>query len=100
MLGRDGQTIDCIHIQAGTIVVLGTASVNRDPAMWGPDADQWIPERWLQPLPETVVDAYLPEVHSQMWVSWDLSCDDGADVSRRMTFIGGGRPEQGTETCM
>ncbi|KAI0001207.1 cytochrome P450 [Russula vinacea] len=83
MLGRDGQTIDYIRVQAGTMVVLGTAAVNRDPAIWGLDADQWIPERWLQPLPETVVDAYLPEVHSQM-----------------MTFMGGGRPEQGTELCI
>jgi cytochrome P450 len=88
--------IDCIQVQAGTMVVLGTAAVNRDPAIWGLDADQWVPERWLQPLPETVVDAYLPGVLSHMWASWDLSCGDVADVSRRMTFMGGGR----SESCM
>ncbi|KAF8483513.1 cytochrome P450 [Russula ochroleuca] len=76
VLGRDGQMIDCIQVQAGTMVVLGTAAVNRDPAIWGLDADQWVPERWLQPLPETVVDAYLPGVLSHM-----------------MTFMGGGRSE-------
>jgi len=74
VLGKDGQMIDRIHIQAGTMVVVGAAAVNRDPAIWGPDADQWIPERWLHPLPETVIDAYLPGVYSHM-----------------MTFMGGGR---------
>ena len=65
--------IDRIHVQAGTMVVVGAAAVNRDPAIWGPDADQWIPERWLHPLPETVIDAYLPGVYSHMWVSRDFS---------------------------
>ncbi|KAH9975384.1 cytochrome P450 [Lactifluus volemus] len=74
VLGIDGQTIDRIHVQAGTMVVVGAAAVNRDPIIWGPDADQWIPERWLRPLPETVLDAHLPGVYAHM-----------------MTFMGGGR---------
>jgi len=74
VLGRDGQMIDCVPVQAGTMVVVGAAAVNRDPAIWGPDADQWIPERWFKPLPETVIEAYLPGVYSHM-----------------MTFMGGGR---------
>ena len=51
------------------MVVVGAAAVNRDPAIWGPDADQWIPERWFKPLPETVIDACLPGVYSHMFVS-------------------------------
>lgn len=62
--------IDCVHIRAGTMVVVGAAAVNRDPAISGPDAEQWIPERWLgKPLPETVIEAYLPGVYSHMFVS-------------------------------
>lgn len=67
-MGRDGQTIDCVPVQAGTMVVVGIAAVNRDPVIWGPDADRWIPERWLRPLPESVTDAYLPGVYSHMLV--------------------------------
>jgi len=66
--------IDCIPVQAGTMVIAGTAALNRDPAIWGPNADQWIPERWLRPLPEAVVDAYPSEASSHM-----------------MAFMGGGR---------
>ncbi len=50
------------------MVVVGAVAVNRDPAIWGPNPDQWIPEQWLKPLPETVVDAYLPGVYSNMFV--------------------------------
>ena len=66
MLGRDGQMIDCIPVQAGTMMVLDAVAVNRDPAIWGPSAGQWIPERWLRPLPEAVIDAYPPEASSHM----------------------------------
>jgi cytochrome P450 len=58
--------IDCIPVQAGTMMVLDAVAVNRDPAIWGPSADQWIPERWLRPLPEAVIDAYPPEASSHM----------------------------------
>ncbi|KAI0289886.1 cytochrome P450 [Multifurca ochricompacta] len=74
VLGKDGSTIDRIHVRAGTMVVIGAAAVNRDPIIWGPDAEKWIPERWLEPLPETLNSAYLPGVYSNM-----------------MTFMGGGR---------
>ncbi len=80
VLGRDGQTIDCIHVQAGTMVVVGTAAMNRDPALWGPDAGQWIPERWLRPLPDAVADAYSPGASSHMFVFLEISpADNGAD---------------------
>jgi cytochrome P450 len=61
--------IDYVPVRAGTMVVIGAAAVNRDPAIWGPEADQWIPERWFEPLPESVIKAYLPGVYSHTFVS-------------------------------
>jgi len=58
------------------MMVLDTVAMNRDPAIWGPSAERWIPERWLRPLPEAVIDAYPPEASSHML----------------MAFVGGGRP--------
>ena len=74
--------IDCVPVQAGTMVVAGTAAVNRDPAVWGPNADQWIPERWLRPLPEAVIDAYPPGASPHMLVLRNpSSADEGADLT-------------------
>ena len=63
------------------MVVAGTAAVNRDPAVWGPNADEWIPERWLRPLPEAVIDAYPSETSSHLLVILRKlsSADEGAD---------------------
>ena len=81
-MGLDGETIDHIYVRAGTLVVVGIAAVNRDPAIWGADADQWVPERWLRPLPETIVGAYLPGAYSHMFVFVIVSLRmDKADFS-------------------
>ncbi|THH17362.1 hypothetical protein EW146_g3432 [Bondarzewia mesenterica] len=72
--GKDGSFIERVTVKAGTMVVIGAAAVNRDPLIWGPDADAWRPERWLEPMPNSVAEAFLPGVYSNM-----------------MTFMGGGR---------
>ncbi|KAI0039847.1 hypothetical protein FA95DRAFT_1503644, partial [Auriscalpium vulgare] len=43
-------------------------------AIWGPDAEEWKPERWLAPLPKTVEEARIPGIYSNT-----------------MTFLGGSR---------
>ncbi|KLO16320.1 cytochrome P450 [Schizopora paradoxa] len=71
----DGKTeIKEIPLKKNTGVVVSLMNVNRCKAIWGEDAEQWKPERWLKPLPETVASAHLPGVYASM-----------------MTFIGGGR---------
>ncbi|KAI0716897.1 cytochrome P450 [Earliella scabrosa] len=72
--GVDGSTLTEIVVPRGTVVAVGILSSNRNKAIWGEDAMEWKPERWLDPLPDTVTEAKVPGVYSNL-----------------MTFMGGGR---------
>ncbi|KAI0056915.1 cytochrome P450 [Artomyces pyxidatus] len=61
-------------VPRGTIVLIDILGVNCDQNIWGSDANVWKPERWLAPLPDSVADAQIPGVYSNM-----------------MTFLSGGR---------
>jgi len=54
--------MNSIFIPKGTEIYLGIVSVNTDKQIWGPDALEWKPERWLSPLPQSVIDAKVPGV--------------------------------------
>jgi cytochrome P450 len=43
----DGQTTDHVVIQAKQSVAIPISAINRMPALWGPDAREFKPERWL-----------------------------------------------------
>ena len=49
-----------VLVPAGTVVVIAIMNANRNKKIWGEDADEWKPERWLQPLPASVTDAHIP----------------------------------------
>ena len=51
-----------------TPVFISTMAANVNPDVWGPDAHEWKPERWLAPLPGAVQDAKIPGVYSNLWV--------------------------------
>ncbi|KAG2151003.1 cytochrome P450 [Suillus bovinus] len=72
--GNDGTYMHEILVPKSTNVVVSILNSNRDPEIWGDDALQWKPERWLSPLPQSVIDAEIPGVYSHL-----------------MTFIGGAR---------
>ena len=67
--GLDGRELKNVPVPKGTNVIVGIAALNRDKALWGPDALEWKPERWLNPLPEAVVTARIPGVYSNMWAA-------------------------------
>lgn len=64
--GRDGKLITEIPLPKDTAVFVGVMSSNTNRALWGDDAYEWKPERWLSPLPEAVLDAKIPGVYSNL----------------------------------
>ncbi|KAI0251708.1 cytochrome P450 [Lactifluus subvellereus] len=72
--GANGRSIHEVFIPGDTNVFLHIYNLNRDPSIWGDDATEWKPERWLAPLPETVAEANIQGVYANT-----------------MTFIGGSR---------
>ncbi|KAH6912609.1 cytochrome P450 [Coprinopsis sp. MPI-PUGE-AT-0042] len=70
----DGRNTKEVHVPKGTIVILSVLGINNDPSIWGGDAAEWKPERWMSTLPETVTNARIPGIYSHL-----------------MTFAGGSR---------
>ncbi|KAI0072733.1 cytochrome P450 [Panus rudis PR-1116 ss-1] len=50
----DGNLVREVPISRGTSIAIGIYGFNRSTDIWGEDAAEWKPERWLQPLPESV----------------------------------------------
>ncbi|KAI0057340.1 cytochrome P450 [Artomyces pyxidatus] len=67
-------TMSSLLVPRDTLVLVNILGINCDKSIWGPDADQWKPDRWLAPLPESVSEARIPGVYANT-----------------LTFIGGGR---------
>ena len=64
--GNDGNIITEIFVPAGTEMVIGILPINRDKAIWGEDAEEFKPERWMSPLPSSVTDARIPGVYANL----------------------------------
>ena len=59
----DGREITEIPVPKNTNVMVSILATNHSKEIWGEDADEWNPERWLQPLPDSVGHAHLPGVY-------------------------------------
>ena len=55
-----------ILVKKNTDLYISIYGANLDKKIWGEDAEEWKPERWLNPLPESVSKAHLPGVYSSM----------------------------------
>ncbi|RPD58218.1 cytochrome P450 [Lentinus tigrinus ALCF2SS1-7] len=71
--GRDGTLMHEVAVPKGTSVVMSIHASNRNRAIWGQDADEWKPDRWMK-LPDAVTEAHIPGVYSHL-----------------LTFLGGSR---------
>ena len=66
--GNDGTLMNEVFVPRGTLVLTGNWASNTNKELWGEDADQWKPERWLSPLPEALKEAHIPGVYSNLFV--------------------------------
>lgn len=64
--GLDGKMMYEIPIPKDTILLIGVEGSNWNKALWGEDALEWKPERWLSPLPSALIDAHIPGVYSNL----------------------------------
>ncbi|KAF6741777.1 cytochrome P450 [Ephemerocybe angulata] len=62
----DGKVVQSIYVPKDTIINIPIQAVNEDPGIWGPDSYDWKPERWLSPLPDSVHEARIPGVYSNL----------------------------------
>ena len=61
-----GEPITTLHLTPNTEVHIAISASNRDPAIWGEDADQWKPDRWIGKKVEDVATQRLPGIYSGM----------------------------------
>jgi hypothetical protein len=64
--GTDGKEIHALPVPKGTEVYVSIIGSNRNPELWGPDAHEWKPERWLNSLPSSLINARIPGVYSHL----------------------------------
>lgn len=60
--GVNGKPIDNIAIPEQSTILIGIAASNTNKALWGEDALEWKPDRWLSPLPQAVTEAGIPGI--------------------------------------
>ena len=64
--GTDGSLMTEVAVPKGTVAVLNLWACNTNKAIWGEDAYEWKPERFLSPLPPTVEAARVPGVYANL----------------------------------
>jgi cytochrome P450 len=64
--GVDGREMKEIFVPEDTTIFISINAANRDPGLWGEDAAEWKPQRWLEPLPESLTEARVPGVYSHI----------------------------------
>ena len=62
-----------LAIPNGTMIFANITACNTNKALWGEDALEWRPERWLEPFPRALEEARIPGIYQHQF-----------------TFIGGG----------
>ncbi|KAJ3992974.1 cytochrome P450 [Lentinula boryana] len=66
IIGIDGTQIREIAVPRGTTIFISIYNANRNEDLWGPDANEWKPERWLSSLPEAIIEAHIPGIYAHL----------------------------------
>lgn len=61
-----GRTTSEIFVPKGTKCIVSLIGSNRNTELWGDDAHDWKPERWMGDLRDEVQSAKLPGVYSHL----------------------------------
>lgn len=64
-LPSEDQPLSSVTIPVGTTLFVGIAGSNRLESVWGPDAKEWKPRRWLSDDPK-ISSARLPGIYAGM----------------------------------
>ena len=64
--GVNGQPVAEVTVPKGATIIVGIRACNLNPDVWGEDAQEWKPERWLGGLPDSVLEAHVPGVYSNL----------------------------------
>lgn len=51
---RDGREIDYVDVRKGQVIHVPIIAIHKSKEMWGEDAEEFRPERWLEGIPESV----------------------------------------------
>ncbi|PSR84002.1 hypothetical protein PHLCEN_2v5553 [Hermanssonia centrifuga] len=72
--GVDGTPMKEILVPNGTTVIIGIRACNRNKAIWGEDALEWKPDRWLDSVPGFVKEARVPGIYANLkGIVWNFA---------------------------
>ena len=67
VLAADGKTkLKEIPVKKGQRIIVSVFGANRHKGVWGEDAEEWKPERWLKSENPSVSDIRFPGVYASM----------------------------------
>ncbi|KAI0703705.1 cytochrome P450 [Cerioporus squamosus] len=95
-----GEEVTAVHVPAGTNIIMSIIGSNHEKRVWGEDASEWRPERWLNANGERIgfgknVDLAFGEESVGQDVEGSPGFKNGVRYpgvyATMMTFLGGGR---------
>jgi hypothetical protein len=79
---RSGGYTSAVAIPEGTFAIISILAANRHRGMWGADANEWRPERWLSS------SLTIPSEAQEAKFSLDGEDEDAASKSRSVPVLG------------